>query len=143
LLLPGRWRATARGFGAATAIGSGHYRNVRPQPAQDRLLRVDVLSGRTRKLAAGPFVDLEVSHDGRHVALIESDGDIPMSAGHAVQGEYGLERLRHRVRLLDLASGALTSPQRAVAPRRSLKPSARGPSRCNFPGPDLGYSARG
>jgi dipeptidyl aminopeptidase/acylaminoacyl peptidase len=110
LLLPGRWRVTARGFGAATAIGSGHYRNVRPQPAQDRLLRVDVLSGRTRKLAAGPFVDLEVSHDGRHVALIESDGDIPMSAGHVVQGEYGLERLRHRVRLLDLASGALTSP---------------------------------
>jgi dipeptidyl aminopeptidase/acylaminoacyl peptidase len=110
LQLPARWARSARGLGAATVVGSGRYLGVRPQPGLRRLVRLDVRSGRRRVLASGSIIDMEVSPGAAHIALITTDGDAPMSPDHPVQGPYGFERLRHRLSLLDPASGARSAP---------------------------------
>ncbi|HEY3949841.1 S9 family peptidase [Phenylobacterium sp.] len=109
LLLPGRWRAAARGAAAVTVYGSGRYLDAHPQGPPVRLVQIDLPSRRRRTLATGRFMDLALAPDGRHAALLEAGGDIPMDARHEIQGAYGFENVFHRLRLLDRATGRLTT----------------------------------
>jgi dipeptidyl aminopeptidase/acylaminoacyl peptidase len=108
--LPGRWAATAAGQASVTALGSGAYAAANPRPPPRRLLRIDLRTGRTTVLASGQFLDLELSPDGRRVALMEAGEEIQPKGDRPLQGAYGVETRTARVSILDLASGARTAP---------------------------------
>ena len=105
--LTARWAATARGGLAVTAVGSGQFLGLRPEAAPTTIVRVDARTLARRILATGDFTDLEASPDGRRLALLEAAHEIPMSAAHPVQGDWGLATRRQRLALLDLSTGAL------------------------------------
>jgi dipeptidyl aminopeptidase/acylaminoacyl peptidase len=107
---PPRWQATARGAGAVTVVGSGRLLADGAKPSVRRLLQIDVARGRRRVLAQGRFMDLEPSPTGRHVALLEEDGPLPMAAGRPIQGAYGFAIHSHHLRVLEIATGRLTAP---------------------------------
>lgn len=108
--LPARWAATRDGQGAHTVFGAGRYLDARPHAPPRRLVRVDLAGGRIETLARGDFTDLELSPDGRWAALLEAGDDIRLRAGVPLQGDYGLATRRQRLRLLDLRSGRMTTP---------------------------------
>ncbi|WP_372784837.1 prolyl oligopeptidase family serine peptidase [Phenylobacterium sp.] len=107
--LPKRWARSAAGGIAVTVLGSGPDISAEP-PHPRRVLALDVTTGRRRVLATGGFIHLEVSPNGRRVALVSTAEDIPMNPGHPVQGLYGFENHRRRLTLLDVASGATATP---------------------------------
>ncbi|MCR5879458.1 hypothetical protein [Phenylobacterium sp. J367] len=108
--LPARWAASRTGAGAHTVFGSGRYLDARPQAPPRSLLSLDLAQGRTTVLAQGDFTDLELSPGGRRIALLEGAEDIRLTAGTPLQGDYGLATRRQRLRILDLATQALTAP---------------------------------
>lgn len=107
---PQRWRATAHGGGAVTVVGSGGLLGVAAKPSLRMLLRVDLDRGRPRVLAQGRFMDLEPSPTGRHIAMLEEDGPLPMAAGRPIQGPYGFAIHSHHLRVLEVATGQLAAP---------------------------------
>lgn len=111
--LPALWAAAARGEAAVTAVGSGRYLGDRPRDPPKRLLLLSAATGAIETLAEGDFVDLEAAPSGRRLALVEAAEDIPLAAGRQVQGAYGIAVRRMRLRLLDLATGAI----RTTCPR--------------------------
>ncbi len=107
--LPKRWARSAAGGVAVTVVGSGRHLSAVP-PHPRRVLAVDVSTGRRRVLATGGFIHLEVSPNGRRVALVSMAEDIPMNSGHPVQSAYGFENHRRRLSLLDIATRRTTAP---------------------------------
>jgi len=108
--LPKALEAAATGAGAHTVFGSGAYLSVRQRAAPRRLLEVDAVAGVSRVLATGEFLDLEVSPDKARVALLESGPDRQPKGDAPVRGPTGTETEATRLRLLDLRSGAETTP---------------------------------
>lgn len=106
---PARWAVTHAGGLSETVLGSGAYEELRPHPAPRRLLRIDVASGRVATLATGDFLDLEISPDRRHVALMEAGEDLQPKGDRPVHGDYGVETQASRLSILDLATGKRTS----------------------------------
>jgi len=107
---PALWSAVARGEAAVTAVGSGRYLNDRPRDSPKRVIVVAADTGAVATLATGDFADLEASPSGRRLALVEAAEDIPLKAGREVQGAYGIAVRRMRLKILDLATGALRAP---------------------------------
>ncbi|MFT4253172.1 MAG: alpha/beta fold hydrolase, partial [Caulobacter sp.] len=102
------WRATAQGGVGQTLVGSGRYLDQhRPSPPR-RLVRIDAATGRSRQIALGDVMDLELSPDGRQLAVL--------AAAQAVQPDPGLPAgtaepfRRHRLAVIDVETGAAWSP---------------------------------
>jgi len=108
--LPPRWEAAATGAGSNTAYGSGAYLGVRRRAPPNRLLRIDAVTGATSKLAEGAFVDLEVSPEGRRVALLETGHDLQPRADGPVRGAAGSETEASVLSLLDLQTHTRAHP---------------------------------
>ncbi len=109
LALPTRWASTAAGQASVTVVGSGRYIGLRPHGPPKRLVTIAV-DGRVREISRGDIVDLEVSPDGRRIAVLEAAEDIRLAPGRPVQGAYGVADRRMRLRILDVASGAEARP---------------------------------
>lgn len=108
--LPVLWAAAAEGRGAQTAFGSGRYLDVRERGPGNRLVRVDAATGAVTPLAEGRFIDLEVSPDGRRVALFESGPDLQPRGDRPVRGIAGTETEATKLSILDLRSGRMQAP---------------------------------
>ena len=102
-----RWDRTAAGALALSVSGSGRYLRDDGR-SQQQLLMVDAVTGATQALATGPFAQLQLSPDGKYVALIKADRARQPSADQMV-GEDDSFYGRHLL-LLDLASGAQWEP---------------------------------
>jgi dipeptidyl aminopeptidase/acylaminoacyl peptidase len=109
-VLPARWAAGAAGAGAQSVAGSGAYRDRRDHAAPRRLLSLDVLTGHTEVLSRGDLTDLELSPDGRRVALMEAGEDLQPRADGPAQGVWGLATQSQHVSVLDLTTGARRTP---------------------------------
>lgn len=99
------WAAAGRGETAHTVVGSGAYAASRPRDPARRLIRLDIRTGAVTPLAEAEFIDLEISPDGRHVALLESGADFQVRGDEPVRGVMGLETEVTRLSILDLAQG--------------------------------------
>lgn len=108
--LPPLWAASARGEAGRTVIGSGIFRDLRAHRPPNRLLRVDVATGRFDILAEGDFFDLELAADGRHVALLAYDGDRQPHLDGPAQGTAGTSTRTATVVVVDLQSRRSTQP---------------------------------
>jgi dipeptidyl aminopeptidase/acylaminoacyl peptidase len=108
--LPALWAAHAAGRSAHTVLGSGVYAAVRDRPAPVQLLRIDLRTGSSRRLAEGAYLDFEVSPDHRRVALLTSGADRQAEGDGPVRGEAGSETEAHGLEILDLVSGAPLVP---------------------------------
>jgi dipeptidyl aminopeptidase/acylaminoacyl peptidase len=102
--LPRLWAATARGE-AAFVTSSAEPTALSPD-ADRLLLAIDAASGAPRSLARGPFLDLELSPDGRTVALLRDGPVKPPPSGGAISGP---QRDRSLL-LVDVQSGAAAEP---------------------------------
>ncbi|MEH0194249.1 prolyl oligopeptidase family serine peptidase [Caulobacter sp. CCNWLY153] len=102
-----QWAASARGEYAATVVGSGRYRNLRPKAPVAGLVSINVVSGEQKTLVVGEVSDLEVSPDGRAAAAIVAGedfqpGDEPTNPA--------TEMVRKRLAMVDLDTGRTTLP---------------------------------
>jgi dipeptidyl aminopeptidase/acylaminoacyl peptidase len=107
---PPRWAAMARGERAVTVFGSGRDQAEQSGPGSRVLLRVDAARGRLKALARGPFIDLEAAPDGRHAALLALGPIVQPRADGPAQGEQGTSVRRHKLRVVDLATGDMRTP---------------------------------
>lgn len=112
------WADHAAGATANTVLGSGAYAAVRERRAPVRLLQVDLRTGQQRERARGPYVDLELSPDGRRVALLRKGADLQAAGDRPVRGEAGAETEATHLDILDLETGGIVSPD----PGRDLLP---------------------
>jgi dipeptidyl aminopeptidase/acylaminoacyl peptidase len=108
--LPPRWAASAAGQPAVTVIGSGAHLQAAPEPAPTALVDVELRRGIRRTLAAGRFFDMELSPDGRALALLEQGERLQPSAGRPPQGIWGTASEAVRLAVLDLADGGIARP---------------------------------
>lgn len=107
--LEARWRATEAGGPAQrTTLGSGAFAADMPLPPQNQAVRLDVRSGSVAPLATGRFYDLELSPDGRRLALVETSTARAFDPTEAFEPQ-AVDRER-RLRIVDLRTGAVTSP---------------------------------
>lgn len=104
------WEDAARGGSARTVYGSGAYARVRTRAAPTALLRLDAAGGEAVELARGSFRDLELSPDGRRLALLAEGPDIQPRADGPVRGVAGSETEESRLTVLDLATGRSITP---------------------------------
>ena len=103
--LPPLWDRAARGEAAFVSVGLG---SEPARPLRD-LLRIDARTGAATRLARGPFLDLEASPDGRHVALIV-DGALQLLPSPGAATEF---RRTRALRLVDSRSGETRDPPEA------------------------------
>lgn len=102
------WARAAAGEVSVTALGSGRYRNLRARATPKRLLRIAVPSGQPTPLAGGDLIDLELSPDGRWVAVVSAGEDIQDDeGGRTTTGTAGFRR---RLTLIDLTTGLAAAP---------------------------------
>jgi dipeptidyl aminopeptidase/acylaminoacyl peptidase len=106
-LMRERWDRTAAGALAVSISGSGRYLSGDGR-SQQQLVSVDALSGEVKILASGPFEQMQLSPDGRHVALIEADRALQPGASDAVREDQS--SFSRNLRLLDLVSGLQSQP---------------------------------
>ena len=97
-----RWDRTAAGDLAVSVSGSGRYLRSEGRSRQ-QLLLVDVVTQETRSFAEGPFSQMQLSPDRRHVALIEAGQARQPTADMPVHEDDAY--FARKLRLLDLASG--------------------------------------
>lgn len=107
--LPPLWERTARGVSPAMSVmGSGADLQAGRARVRRRLVLVDLARGSIRSLARGDFIDLSVSPDRRHAALVERGDAVPApSAAQPFSLDFQSRRLRLRIISLD---GASSSP---------------------------------
>jgi dipeptidyl aminopeptidase/acylaminoacyl peptidase len=115
--LSAHWRAARAGTTPTrTAVGSGAYRELPPAPPPNQLVQVDAITGRVRPLALGLFHDLELSPNGRYVAVLEWRERLPVDPVQPfLQGESDRRR---SVRIVEAttAQAWLASGRRDVLP---------------------------
>jgi len=104
--LPKAWEAAARGLPALTIQGSGAYAALRLQPLPRRLIRVSAATGEVVTLGQGAYFDLELSPDGRRVAVLSHGADIQPRPGGPVRGVGGSETEASHLSILDVETGA-------------------------------------
>lgn len=91
--LEARWRATAlEGGPSVTAIGSGRHLGEEGSAPCDTLALIDLTAGTTTALAAGDFIDLELSPTGRFVAAVAEGADVQPRASDSVRGGTAMRR---------------------------------------------------
>lgn len=107
--LPGRWRQAAEGQEpTVSAIGSGRFLAWRPRRKPGALTAIDPATGAARDLAAGEFIDLEISPSGRWAALIERAGDRQPPPDKPARVASATRELR--LVLIDLRNGQASRP---------------------------------
>lgn len=104
--LPDLWAQAARGAAAWVSVGLDLPRA--PPPVR-QLHRIDARTGGSMLLSEGPFLDLEASPDGRHLALI-LDGPLQSLPDPDQTAEI---RRRRSLRLIDIGTGAAVDPREA------------------------------
>lgn len=96
------------GQSSAIVIGSGASKDLTPLSPMGSLVHIDVRTQQVRPLGAGRFQDLELSPDGRYVAVADEGGVLPVDPNvPMIQGE--LQRARS-LRIFDLIKGADWEP---------------------------------
>lgn len=103
-----RWAATAAGKTSVTVMGSGRFADQTPPPAPARLVTVEAATGRSRLLAEGPFIDLEVAPGGARVALLVKGAPLPLDPAVALQVTD--PSLRLGLRVVELNDAQTWSP---------------------------------
>jgi len=113
------WRRTAAGDGPARTVIDAEARRVwAGRPAGDqRLVRLDVVSGETRSLFEGQLVDFAVSPDGQRVALIEGVAPRPLPGGVISQSDVPWVQ---RLALIDANDGRPVRVSSAFEPAPHL-----------------------
>ncbi|MES3027722.1 MAG: prolyl oligopeptidase family serine peptidase [Pseudomonadota bacterium] len=101
------WAEAAAGRLAVNVVGSGRYRDLRAKAPPKRLVTTRISNGVVRDLARGEFIDLEISPDGRKVAVIANGEDIQDIQGLATTGTLGRRR---SLILADFESSAISTP---------------------------------
>lgn len=109
-VLPARWRASASGQGSWTTLGSGAYRAERPRPSPRQLIRLNVRTGVRTVLATGEFTDLEVSPDGRRVAVLAAGADLQPRAAQPLQGDWGIETQQSDLSIVEVKTRQASRP---------------------------------
>jgi len=106
--LPTLWERTALGRSSAmSVIGSGTDLQAGIGSVRRRLVLVDLTHGSVRSLAAGDFIDLSLSPDRRHVALLERGAAVPAPATDTPFSlDFQSRRLRLRIVSLEGASAS-------------------------------------
>lgn len=96
------------GQSSAIVIGSGASKDLTPLSPMGSLVHVDARTQQVRPLGAGRFQDLELSPDGRYVAVADEGGVLPVDPNvPMIQGE--LQRARS-LRIFDLIKGTNWEP---------------------------------
>lgn len=115
--LPHLWEKSRRGDEAArTVVGAGRFADLTPEAPNGRLIAVDAVSGAERTLAEGRFYDMELSPDGRYLALASFAEELGFDPDQPfLQGDFSERRA---LAILDLETGALWRP----APDETLSP---------------------
>lgn len=108
--LPGRWAASAAGFGAHTVIGSGAWRHLSPRPKPAQVVLVDARSGGARVLAVGAFTEIKPASSGPLIALLERGEPLQPASARSPQGDWGVASEASRLALLDTRTGVLSYP---------------------------------
>ena len=107
--LPALWAAQAKGkIAAVTRVGSGKYLDLKPASHGARLVSVAARTGEMSSLATGEFIDLEISPDGRHVALFDNAENMQPKAQDRVTASFPTRR--RSLKLVDLRTKALSEP---------------------------------
>lgn len=101
------WAAQASGQASGTVLGSGRYRVLNPPSPPTRLLVVDIGTGAARSMATGAFVDMTLSPDRQHVALV-LDGDRLPATLEPPSLAKGTDR--RRLMIADLRTGKTIVP---------------------------------
>jgi len=101
--LPPLWKRTARGASPAMSIlASGVDLHAGEVAMRRRLVLIDLARGSARSLATGDFIDLALSPDGRHAAVVERGEAVPApSADEVFSLDFQSRRLRLRIVALD------------------------------------------
>lgn len=115
--LPHLWETSRRGDETArTVVGAGRFADLTPEAPTGRLIAVDAVSGAERTLAEGRFYDMELSPNGRYLALASFAEELGFDPGQPfLQGDFSERRA---LAILDLETGALWRP----APDETLSP---------------------
>jgi dipeptidyl aminopeptidase/acylaminoacyl peptidase len=81
-----RTRTATSGEASVLSIGSGRFLDRGAKGPQKDLVRINVETGESHRLATGDFTDLEVSRSGNYVAAFVSGPDIQPKAGETIKG---------------------------------------------------------
>lgn len=105
-LLPGRWRAMAKGELSVSAIGAGRWIGLRTPTPLTRIIEIDLKRGGERQIATGAFLDLELSPDGSRIATFTREEDL------APTQDQVSAVMPHRigVAIVDRLTGKMTVP---------------------------------
>lgn len=101
------WAAQAAGRASEVVLGAGRYRAVNPPPPPARLLVLDVPSGQARQVTEGAFVDMTLSPDRQHVALVVDSEGVPASIDTP---SLAKSTDRRRLMIADLRTGKTIVP---------------------------------
>lgn len=107
--LPRLWERTARGQSPAMSVmGGGVDLQAGQMSVTRRLVLIDLAGGSVRSLATGDFIDLSLSPDRRHAALVERGAAVPAPpSDEPFSLDFQSRRLRLRIAGLD---GSSSSP---------------------------------
>jgi dipeptidyl aminopeptidase/acylaminoacyl peptidase len=112
--LPDLWSAMAAG--EAAYVSDGVETRGGDPAAWRTLWRVDARSGRSQPLSAGPFLDMEVSPDGRNIALLLDGAALPPpGADQATE-----VRKARSLRLVDVQTSRTVDPPQTTDISTSL-----------------------
>ncbi len=107
--LPMLWAAQAKGQNpTAHVVGSGRYLGQKAAPTGAGLVSVTPETGHIAQLESGEFVDLEISPNGRHVALFGNAESIQPGALDRVTASFPTRR--RYLKLVDLQTKAQSEP---------------------------------
>src|SRR5690606_14556861 len=111
--LQSAWERTQHGLEASrTILGGGAFGDLNPQVKPRRVVKVSLPTGEVSTLAEGPFDDMEMSPDGRYLALAGfSQTKAFDPAKPFLQGE--VDRMR-ALTILDIDKGEVWQPSIAA-----------------------------
>lgn len=101
------WAQAAAGRYSGVVLGSGAYRDARPQASPSALVRIDLRGGGVTALARAAFVDLEIAPGGGHVAALAEAEDLAPGPGPL---STGTPFRRRALTLVDLATLEVRAP---------------------------------
>lgn len=107
--LSAAWARMAEGEASSmTAYGAGAQQSLRPKAPRKRVVRVNLRSGAVTPLAEADAYDLELSPDGRRLAVALEAEDIALRADTWLRTASPVRR--RGLLLIDLATGDVATP---------------------------------
>jgi dipeptidyl aminopeptidase/acylaminoacyl peptidase len=101
------WARQAEGLDSSVAVGSGRYRDQRPQATANRLVSIDIRTGAARELARGDLDDLAMDPSGRRLAFVARGQDLQPAADETL--DVAAPPRRRRLSMVDLTTGAVST----------------------------------